>query len=216
MTKAVERVWNRCEKRIQYTIIFKLAKSFRIQSLTMDDYVSEAMHLFFINFYEKYENDNQYLRFMFIVIKNKMCDLYNREKRYYKTHKTSESLLAGIFLIPDLMSNGIVKKHAINEVPESESIMKYVATNGSEVTDSIVHAETCKEIERKLVTEESRQVFRLMKDGYRRCEIGEELGMEPNKVANIKKKKIWPVVKSVMNISDDRYKWLTCSGRIYS
>ena len=86
-SKAVERMWLKLESKIKNTIVNKLHLSFNIQSMSHEESLSEMMHVFFDNFYKVYETENQYMRFIFVVFKRKMIDLYNRERRYYKTHK---------------------------------------------------------------------------------------------------------------------------------
>lgn len=208
-TIAVERVWKKLEVRIRNTIVNKLAWSFNIQSLDNEDLAAEIMHIFFKYFYEKYEDDNQYCRFIFICFKNKMIDLFNREIRFYRTHKAIDSSSGEVNEKAGCVYTSDHRDQALqNAIFTAGRINKDFTGEDVELVDAISYIENS-------LDEEDVVVFRMMVEGYREFEIAEYLEVSPTVVGRIKRKCIWPAAKRAFAINDESYEKLCSSGRFY-
>lgn len=73
--KAVERVWTRNESYVNNKIVKRLKYGLNVSFLSEEELLQEARLQFFSLFYDFYEDDNQYLKFIFIVVKNRMRNL---------------------------------------------------------------------------------------------------------------------------------------------
>jgi len=209
--KAVERVWNKNKSKIFMSIIMKLARSFNLKDMNFEELTSEMMFLFFTKFDEFYENDNQYLRFMFILFKNKMCDLYKKEKRYH-TCILSEDRINSI---------NVGSEYGDEDTNVFTNFIDFFSHTNRRTIDNtlntVIENEIIKLMNKDLEKkgEESVSIFKLMIKGYRQMEICKELDIHASKVNTIKRKHIWPLAKKVLNISDKDYDYLICSGRIF-
>jgi len=193
------------------SIIMKLARSFNLKDMNFEELTSEMMFLFFTKFDEFYENDNQYLRFMFILFKNKMCDLYKKEKRYH-TCILSEDRINSI---------NVGSEYGDEDTNVFTNFIDFFSHTNRRTIDNtlntVIENEIIKLMNKDLEKkgEESVSIFKLMIKGYRQMEICKELDIHASKVNTIKRKHIWPLAKKVLNISDKDYDYLICSGRIF-
>lgn len=197
--KAVDRVWGRSEKAVDI-IVNKLRFKFYYLTNKVEELKAEAQLVFYKLFYEKYETDEQYLRFFFIVIKNRFHDLNSRENRYHSVHVSTEVLCQKYN--HDDGDDRVYTDIAVHEDPDLCEGMDF-----DDKVDEILDA---------LPDALNRTIFRFMIFGHRVFEIAKLIDYSPGYVSHMRKEYIWPVVKKVMNIPDDAYEELIDSGRIPS
>jgi DNA-directed RNA polymerase specialized sigma24 family protein len=202
-TLSVERVWARNENKVFNTIVMKLKRSFMINTISGDELMSEAMYCFFKNFYRIYEHDAQYLSYLFIVMKNKIIDLKNRENKFYSMHLCLEGF------------NGKNKDEENFNIESMTKDERSGLNKKNEILEENIYEEIKIKISEDLPNNECRKIFALMLLGYKIIEISKELNITPNKVGYIRKNKIWPLAKKYMNIHKREYEYLVSSGRIY-
>lgn len=199
-------MWLRMRPLMMRSIINKLYKSFKLDTHDEDDVESECMHLFFRTYYDKFESENQFMRFIFVSFKNRMIDLKNKERRHAKIFVDAESTkglwMGGISMDPDTSRNFDLNQINLFE-DKSDSFISDIETG------DLVDLMAGELLEREV------EVLRMMIDGYRTCEIAELLGCSTPLVGHIKKNKIWPLAKKYLDISDDDFEYLSSSGRIY-
>lgn len=193
-------VFERCKPQI-ITLLFKLQKQLDYYC-DINELISEAQERWVTCFRTIYEEDKQFLRYMFVVMKNRIKDLKRDRWRYQRTHISDPMKICAGIEEPD----GHVRvwnEMAVDHKEESAPIR--VELN-----------ELISRIEDKLSKKFHKDVFKMLVEGYPHKKIAEELGCSVGHVAKTKKDFIWPVTQQVMNISEDKYEVLTDSGRIYS
>jgi hypothetical protein len=87
-----DRVYNRCKGQLK-GIVAKLQRSTGFYQVPHEELNQEVTILFYNNFEEYYEDDNQYLRFLFICLKNRIRNMQLKEYNYrnrFVALKTSE------------------------------------------------------------------------------------------------------------------------------
>jgi RNA polymerase sigma factor (sigma-70 family) len=175
-------------------------------SCSLDELISETQEKWIVCFEQYYEEDDQFLKFMFIVMKNKLRDLRNKEFRYQNTHISCPTSIAKMFPIIDTEVSGYVR------------VWNEMAADHKEENplDIIIKKDIINQVNKKLIKDLERKVFIRLVEGASPKQIANDLGYSIGHIGQIRNKRIWPVVKEVMNIPDDKYDMLIDSGRIYS
>lgn len=164
-----------------------------------DEILNEA-HEKFIKLFDYYEEDKQYLNFMFSVIKNMMRDIRKREIKFHKFHVTTSSAN----MVND---NKIGEDNTLEQLAE-DKVREINPASNMETMDMVEMIRT------NLKREVHREIFLRIVENKSNVEIAQELGFSASYVSVIRVRYIWPIVKKIMNISDDVYFRLTDSGRI--
>ena len=169
-----------------------------------DEILSEAQERWVSCYEYTYETDDQFLRYMFVVMKNKIRDLKKAHYRYQRMHVSDPAKLTGI--AGD--SEGEMGHTRVwNEM--AVDMREEMPITNCEIREAISM------IDEALAKPFHRKVFALMVQGLPHQAIAEELGCSTGHVVKTKKDAIWPIVKKVMKIPDDKYDVLIDSGRIY-
>jgi len=164
---------------------------------------------FFELFYKTYENDNQYLRFMFIITKNIINDLQRREYRFVNKHRYDAAKICARFRI---VTNDIIDDNYVRITNEMAVDNKF--ENNCE--EKYIYQELLKQVENILERPVYIEIFHLILNDYKAKEISKIVGMSTGFIGQVKRQVIFPAIKEVLNIPDKRYEWLSASGRIYS
>ena len=207
--KMAYKVWERLESEIKNNIN-KLRNQYKFYTVPMDEILSEVQFKFFELYYDVYETDKQFLNYMYIVTKNVIHDLQRREYKFANRHSCDLTKLRAKFHI------------SINHVSESESYVRI--TNEMAVDNKFEHDLLKQTIYEELVAKVEAilknpiyiKIFRLILQNYKPIDISEIVNISCGYVGHIKRKHIFPAVKEVLNIPDEEYEWLACSGRIFS
>ena len=185
--------------RMMWTLNMQSGLFFQSEELMVE--VQERWSFLFEKFYE---TDNQYLRFMFIVMKNRMKILKKQEMRYRSRNISDPKVINARFSI-FLEEESSVR--IWNEMAEDKREEKPVdCAIKNEIKERVCSG--LKPLHAK--------IFLLLVDGYPVSEIAKQLGFSQGHVSNIRSKFIWPQVKEAMHISDEKYERLTDSGRVDS
>jgi len=157
----------------------------------------------FIKLFDYYNDDQQYLRFMFSVIKNLMRDIRKKEIKFHKFHVTISS---ASFNLP-----GQDFSH------DDHTILQQIAIDTKRETNplsSIESKDIVEAVTRSLKREVHREIFLHIIEGKSNIEIAQELGFSASYISVIRVRYIWPLVQKIMNISNEDYFRLTDSGRV--
>ncbi len=194
-------IFERCKTDIK-TMLYTIQKQLHYYENDQEHLLNEAQARW-VECFDKYEEDKQYLHYMFVVMKNKVRDIRRLQYRYSNTHISDPAKLATAFT-----DTGEATGHvrAWNEMAVDKEPM---------VVETMVISETINSIEEQLTKDLHKKVFKLLVSGLTHKEVAEELGFSTGHIAQIRAKFIWPVVKEVMKIDDDVYDLLISSGRIY-
>ncbi len=201
-------VWERLEGKM-IVIISKLKYKYKFTTTPMEEIVSEVRMKFHELYYNVYEKDEQFLRFMFIVTKNIIHDMQRKEYRYANRHSCDLNKLRSKFRIPLQNSDAndgyvrIINEMAVDTKP----------TNN--VINNLLYKETINQIETILNNPIHIKIFRMILEGHRPYDIAEKIDKQAGYIGLVKRKYIYPALKEVMNISDKDYEWLASSGRIF-
>lgn len=76
-----DRVYNRCKGQLRLSVA-KLQRSTGFYQVSYEELNQEMAILFYNNFEEYYEEDNQYMRFLFICLKNRIRNMQLKEYNY--------------------------------------------------------------------------------------------------------------------------------------
>jgi DNA-directed RNA polymerase specialized sigma24 family protein len=167
-----------------------------------DIIMNEAQNKF-IKLFDYYEDDQQYLRFMFSVIKNLMRDIRKKEIKFHKFHVTTSS---ASFSIP-----GYDNSH------DDHTILEQIAVDTKREINPLHNMEVKDVVElvaKSLKREVHREIFLHIVEGKSNIDIAQELGYSASYISVIRVRYIWPLVQKIMNISDHDYFRLTDSGRV--
>lgn len=201
-TSALE-VFDRCSYHIRL-MLHRLMKQCDFY-IEIEDLMCECQERWVACFEDKYENDKQFLRYMFVVMKNKIRDNKKNTIRYQRKHISDPNRLDGL--------NGGEREGDSAHV----RIWNEMAVDTKEdlpITNAYLR-EVISMIESELERPFHKQIFKLMVEGLPHKKIAEELGCSTGHVVKIKTEYIWPKVQEVMNIPDKVYEVLIDSGRIY-
>ena len=191
------RCFDRSHTKIRIMIL-KLMKQLGYHNV-FDEMMMEVQEKFVENFYEKYETDNQYLRYIFIVMKNRMKDLRFKMYRYTATH---------LSVPPDIGDPEDCNLIRIwNEMAED--------TREEAPLDAVIVQDFVSQIHNKLIRDLHKKIFLAMVEGKPPKKIAEELGYSVGHIGQVRANHIWPVVKDIMKIPEDKYDMLIDSCRIY-
>jgi DNA-directed RNA polymerase specialized sigma24 family protein len=196
--------YTRCASRIRL-IIFKLTK--QMDYFPPESEILSEVQERWINCYDDiYEDDNQYLKYMFVVIKNKIRNLKKEQNRYLRTHISDPNKLGGLSHDPEGGQSGHTRVWNEMAVDHKED---------NPLTACLIK-EIVEKINTSLIRDLHREVFKRMLAGLEHKDIAQELGCSTGHVVKIKKDYIWPVVRDVMHIPYCKFDVLIDSGRIYS
>ena len=204
-----DKVWLRLERKM-INIVEKLRAKHKFFTIQVEEIMSEVQWKFVSLFYEKYEDDNQYLRFMFIVSKNVIHDMQRKEYRYTNKHSCDLTKLRNKFRIP-LQGNNNVDDEYLRIINEMAVDNKF---ENSQV-ETLIFKELKEQVETRLENPIHIKIFRLILDEYKPLQISEEINKPTAYVGQVKRHKIFPVVKEVLEMSDEDYEWHSASGRIF-
>jgi hypothetical protein len=205
---AAIKSFNRCSNKLKFVII-KLAGQLGMY-IDYDEILDEIQERW-ISCYDIYEDDNQYMRYMFIVIKNHMRCRRQQDYRYYNTHLSPNSQqVHRTFGFDISIERGDMFVKIMNEIAEDNGIRE---ENPLDVT---IKNDFISKIFDKLTKPLHRQIFELLAEGKSTKQIAEDLGYTVFHINNVRAKYIWPIVKDIMEIPDKRYENLISSGRIFS
>lgn len=150
------------------------------------------------NFAEKLGemDEDQFFRYMVTSMKNRMKDI--------RKDRNSEN-------------ENIIHAEAASIYSETDANIGEYFKDYRELSshDTVVQKEYVTQIKEKL-NERDAQIFDMLIINTPINEIAEVMGYNKQKINNFKKENIFPVVKEVMGITDDKYFVLTNNGRIYS
>jgi len=151
----------------------------------LEELMSEAQEKYIKCFVEVYETDEQFLRYLFIVMKNRIRDLRFKEYRYRNTHQAtiSGSLEDNNFI----NSGGHVR--IWNEMAEDHKELNPL--------DAAIRQDIIEEVSNRLCRDLHKDIFILLVEGKPAKIIAEELGYSVGHIGQVKMKYIWPVVKSI-------------------
>ena len=191
-------VWERNEYKVK-KIINDLKNRYKFYIMTTDEILPDVQSKFHELWAEYWDDDEQYLRFFFVVTKNLIHTLQRREYRYANKHHSN---LQG--------KNGEETNYI--RILSEIAIDKNTENN---IDEQIKHNEIVEQVLELLINETHKDIFRLMIKGYISREICDELGKSMSHVREVKVNEIYPIVKYVMEIPDEKYKYYASSGRIY-
>lgn len=204
---AAIKSFERCKHRI-YLIILKLRTQLGFP-FNIDEILLETQEKW-IECYDIYESDNQYLRYMFIVMKNDMKNKRKKEFRYFNTHVSpSDPAILRTLGANIEIESGEMTVRIMNEVAVDANMRE------ENPLDTCQNKEAVKRIEQRLYKELHVQIFLMLVAGISVEDIAQELNYTPSHINNIRHKFIWPAVKEAMDIPDHQYDRLVSSGRIY-
>lgn len=194
------RTFERCRPKVKMMLL-RIQKQLQ-HFQPIEDLVHEAQQKWIQCFPDIYEEDSQYLKYMFVVMKNRMKDIRRLEYRYQNTHVSD----------PAKISRGLEDSSTSHVQVWNEM----AADHKEEMpVDNCIRKEFIEMIEAKLTKDLHIKIFRLMTEGRTHKQIAEELGFSTGHIVQIKTKIIWPIAKEVMRIPEDTYDVLIDSGRIY-
>jgi len=165
-----------------------------------------------ITLFEYYENDNQYLSFQFIVMKNRIRKMKKDDWRYKKMHVTDPKAIAGHFKL------GITAEHRSSKELSQSAVLAEVSDGSLREKDQyevLQQKELIERIKKNLENSLHQQVFMGIVEGKSIREIAEECNFSVCHISTVRNKYVWPMVKLIMDIPDKKYNLLTDSGRIY-
>jgi RNA polymerase sigma factor (sigma-70 family) len=171
--------------------------------LQPEESINECMTKWIDCFETTYEDDEQFMRYMFVVMKNRIKDLKRLYYRYQAMHVSDPSRISKS---QDGEDSGHVR--VWNEMA--------VDTKENQPIENAIINEYVKLITENLSLDLHKKVFDRLVEGKPHKVIAEELGVSSCNVVKIKREIIWPIVKEIMKIGNDRYDVLIDSGRIYS
>lgn len=90
-TTACERLYEKLKGKLKNNCK-KLLYQTKFQEISLDELMQEATILFFKRFSDYYEEDEQYLRFLFVAVKNKIRTMQQKEYSYINRYKNSTVL----------------------------------------------------------------------------------------------------------------------------
>lgn len=166
------------------------------------DIIQNEVHAKFIKLFDYYEDDKQYLRFMFSVTKNLMRDIRSKEMKFHKFHVTTTSVN---FDVP-----------GYDVTTDNHKILEQIAVDTKREVNPLESMEMKDIIElviKSLKREVHREIFLYIIEGKSNVDIALELGYSASYISVIRVRYIWPLVQKIMNISDHDYFKLTDSGR---
>lgn len=194
------KVYDRLEVQIKKIVI-----TLKIQLglyYDLDIIMNEAQNKF-IKLFDYYEDDQQYIRFMFSVIKNLMRDIRKKEFKYHKFHVTTSS---ASFNVPGYETS-----------QDDHTILEQIAVDTKREVNPLKNMESKDIVEtvaKSLKREVHREIFLHIIEGKSNIDIAQELGYSASYVSVIRVRYIWPLVQKIMNISNEDYFKLTDSGRV--
>ena len=165
---AVERIWKTQKDRIKgvaQSIYYK--RALYNVGYTFEDFFANVQRIFFANFYQYYEEDEQYARFMQTCILNHAKSFLAKEYRRGKyiindpAHIVQESGLA-------IKSEQITYEQVWNNLGNNTCLQKYEALD-------LVCA-----VEKKL-SEQSKKILALLLEGLTAREISKALALSPRR-----------------------------------
>lgn len=166
------------------------------------DIIQNDVHAKFIKLFDYYEDDKQYLRFMFSVTKNLMRDIRSKETKFHRFHVTTASIN---FNIP-----------GYDVTTDNHKILEQIAVDTKREVNPLKSVEAKDIVElviKSLKREVHREIFLYIIEGKSNVDIALELGYSASYISVIRVRYIWPLVQKIMNISDRDYFKLTDSGR---
>lgn len=201
MSEEALMTFERCKPKVKLMLL-RIQKQLQHFQL-LDELVHEAQQKWIQCYSDVYEEDTQYMKYMFVVMKNRIKDMRRCEYRYQNTHISDPAKINARLSTEDCNSHVQVWNEMAVDHTEEMPI------------DNCIRKEFCEMIEAKLTKQLHLDVFRLLSEGRTHKQIAEELGFSTGHIVQIKTKTIWPIVKEVMRIPDDMYDVLVDSGRIY-
>lgn len=203
MSQTAQNCFKRCKHKVTMMVL-KLKTQLEVTHMSTEDLLAAAQEKF-ISSFEYYETDKQYLGFIFIVIKNKIRDIKTQEIKWARKHVSDETRLP---------KNGLSGKgdenvsylELLNNLAED---CKY-----GDPLDNLVIKDLIETIQEKLKKDLHKEIFRCIVDGKIDREIGEECLRSTSNISQLRRTVIWPLVKDVLKISEDKYEKLIDSGRV--
>lgn len=193
-------IFERCMPQVK-TMLLTIQRQLHHFENDQQNLIDEARERW-VECFEKYEEDQQYLHYMFVVMKNKIRDIRRHQYRYSNTHISDPNKISR----PEMHEGAIGHVRVWNEMAVDKEPM---------VLESMLIQEQVDQIASRLTKDLHKQVFRLLASGIDHKEIAVQLGFSAGHIASIKAKHIWPIAKEVMGIDDEAYEILVSSGRIY-
>lgn len=169
--------------------------------ITQEDAMAEFQKTWIEKFSDYYENDRQYLNFMFVVMKNVFRIMKAKEVKWARRHVSDVSTFSF-----DSVSESGSEGGTILEITED--------LNAEKPLEKILFDELKQRIKVRLSLKAS-LIFDLLLLNFSIKEIAVHAKCTAITVSNIKKREIWPAVKEVLNISDEKYAKMCTSTRLY-
>jgi len=182
-------------KRKIFTCIWYLKKQIGFY-FVQEDAMAEFQKTWIEKFSEYYEDDKQYLNFMFIVMKNLFKVMKAKEVKWTRRH------VSDVITTSEDYEEGC----SISEVTEDVTTEKPL--------EKILFDEIKERIKIRL-SPRAGLIFDLLLLNFNAKEIAIHAKCTAITVSNIKKREIWPIVKEVLNIPDEKYTKMCASTRLY-
>lgn len=200
------QAYDRCKKKIE-TMLSRIQRQTTFYTGGLDLLISETQQKWIGCFENRYEDDNQYLKYMFIVMKNRIKDIKADEKQYQSVHVSDPARLSR----KDDEGNNASHTRVWNEMAPDEGEFRREQSQ----IDVAIYNETVENIYNALTSDLQRKIFRCLVQGMSSAEISEEIGYSTGHILQIKVNQIWPIVRDTMRIPYDKYDVLIDSGRIF-
>lgn len=201
-----DKLWDRNRHKI-VAIISRLRFKLNYYALEIDSILNYVHFKFLDLCYDVYENDEQFMRFMFVVTRNIVYDLRRKDVKYLKQHNGDLLKLRSKFMI------------TCNDIGAEDSylrIMNEIAVDETPVDSALIHEELIKAVESHLENPVHIKIFQLLLQSYKPQDISEEIGRPVAYVGQIKRQFIYPAVAEVLELSEEEYEYHAASGRIYT
>ncbi len=192
-------IFERCKPKVR-SMLFTIQRQLNYFGDDPEHLLNETQARW-VECFDRYEEDEQYLHYMFVVMKNKVKDIRRLQYRYSNTHVSDPNKIGQ----PSDGYGEVGHVRAWNEMAVDKEPM---------VVESMMIQEIVNEIDSRLIKDLHKKVFALLVAGLNHKDIAEELGFSVGHIAQIRARFIWPTAKEVLNIDDETYNVLISSGRI--
>jgi RNA polymerase sigma factor (sigma-70 family) len=168
--RSIERVWERNEQKIRTQVVARLIRKFGIKYMSFDEILQEAYIIFFTNFYERYDTDEQYTAFLYVCMRNFLINAFKKKSCYGK-HFTSD---------PHTIKGMLGLASYTEESPNKDAYLDVWQQIADDQQEDTTKLDEMFEILEKNLDPQSMSLVRMLFQGYNLKEIAVELGLTPS------------------------------------
>lgn len=210
--KFAEKVWERNRRNI-VNIVDNLKRKLNYGERETEDILNYVQFKFLQLYYDYYENDQQFMGYMYVVTKHIVFDLRRKDKKFLRKHISDPSVVISACRI---VTNGKNNRHddstsyirILGEMAEDKS----VEVNGEKLLE---YKELVARVKQLLENDIHVRIFELLLQSYKPPEITDIISRSISYVMTVRKKYIYPAVGQVLGLYGEEYEWHASSGRIY-